>query len=128
MSTNPIVWQPPNNFSLTNWVEFVTINTLGVGTPRNQFDMVKFKTGVVVRIVAAGFGIRASQYVPYKTPVIGEDIEKELINWDSQITPKTTYIFIKNGLTVSNKQLVALYNQNGVNDWEMIMPSRGITF
>jgi hypothetical protein len=137
MSTSPIVWKPPNNFSLTNWVEFVTVNTILVGNPRNQFNMIKNPApSTLIHETVIIYGIRRDNYTPYVVLEIessGEEGVKEIetkeINWHTYISSKTTYIFIKKGLVISPSRLYQIYFlRYGSAQFTIQMPSRGCTF
>jgi len=138
-------WKPPDNFSLTNWIEYMVVNTLGVGIPRNQLDMSKEFTGenkLLRDIVVAMFNIHTTDYVPYVVTEIEKTeehhkgsygiIETDLITWDTPVASKHLYIMIKKGLDVEPHELYLLYFMNHPGYAGAVfphqMPSRGRVF
>ena len=99
--------QPPETFSLTNFVEIVKIDSL-CNTNQNHFEMV----GVSERRIreeVAKFNINQLKYTTY----IVNNNKLEIISFDDQIEKFRTYFFINNKLICRKDlldKIIDLYN------------------
>lgn len=82
------------NFSLTNWVEFIVINSLCNSSPRNQFDMIRTPDNKRLKdVIFPLFKIKSEDYKIF----IYDRYFKE-VGFDVILEYKTRYFIINNSI------------------------------
>ena len=105
--------QSQYNFSLTNWVELVIINSLyRPMIVRNQLQMIRKPYVTSIKRAAQAY-INTNLYIPYKIISISHEdktINLQSINYNDNVLRCTSYVFlISNDFTkyVGNEQKIA---------------------
>lgn len=93
--------QPQENFSLTNYVEIFTINSICTPGPRNQIEMIRYtEPPPLLKSIIAKFNIFETQYVAYRVKeILSGKFKIEQVFFSDEIKRNNIYFFLNRNIT-----------------------------
>ena len=99
MASEPLPFpQPPEMLGLTDWVEFLIINSICAYKPSNQYEMLTTPYQTPIKKVLGRFNVKKSNYNLFRK----DNTKLISISYDDLIVRKTTYVLIKNSIKCKN--------------------------
>lgn len=97
------------NFSLTNYVEIIIINSILIKNTRNQINLFPFTEETKLSQLS-GQMVSRKNYIPHIGRLIDERIITSTANFDDYVLRKYTYFLINKELNLDDSKLYNLYS------------------